>query len=81
MDTQLTRDGKTYWWCDHLNVWAQHEPKDCRVGKQPAKKATKDSTLSKGAKQNNQQSALSIARALIAVSDATDEDPEDSDKE
>ena len=58
-----TVDGKTYHWCDPLNMWALHEPKDCKIGKN---KKEQSKSKSKG----SEPSALSIAKALVAVSSA-----------
>ena len=39
------KDGKTYWWCEHYNVWEIHKPEDCK----PMKKA--DEKMSPNLKQ------------------------------
>jgi hypothetical protein len=66
--TKHTQDGKTYWWCDSMNMWALHEPKDCN-----ALKNRKD-------KSEQQPSALHIAKALIAVSSANNQETEDEEE-
>jgi hypothetical protein len=63
-DTKLTRNDKTYWWCDVLNMWANHEPKDCRAAKQ-AKDGNKKETRQHGKSTDNKN--LHLAKALIAI--------------
>jgi hypothetical protein len=70
-EDKMTRDGKTFWWCETLNMWALHEPKDCNASKN-AKPNTKT---------NSEPSALKIARALIAVSSANIDSDEEVDEE
>lgn len=67
---KTTHEGKTYWWCETLNMWALHEPKDCNASKSNTSKP-------KGAEPP--PSALSIARALIAVSSANEPDDDKED--
>lgn len=67
----LQRDGKTWYWCDALNLWAVHKPEDCRA-KTPANK-TKTNTSTK-----KTDPSLAAARALVAVVNTeTEDDDED----
>jgi hypothetical protein len=67
-------DGKTYWWCDAFNKWAVHEPKDCK-----ANKGSGNQLKPKPKAAARQPLALSIAKALVAVSNAPN--TEDDDEE
>jgi hypothetical protein len=69
---KTTHDGKTSWWCETLNMWALHEPKDCNASK---------NTTSKPKGVEPPPSALNIARALIAISFTNGEQDEEEDKE
>lgn len=58
-------DGKDYYWCEPLQVWARHKPEDCRMAKK-ASDATKK--------------AIKMRQALSSVMDEYDiEDEEDDD--
>jgi hypothetical protein len=66
-ETSLIRDGKTYWWCDTLDMWANHKPEDCRAVKKG--KVKPNDKKEANASDESHPSALSIARALVAITD------------
>ena len=44
----VSREGKTYWWCERYNVWAIHNPEDCK----PLDAANKQSDTEKKKKSS-----------------------------
>jgi hypothetical protein len=72
-DTKLTRNDKTYWWCDVLNMWANHKPKDCRASKQANDGNKRDNKKKEKGKDSK---TLHLAKALVAIEqgDAYDSD-------
>jgi hypothetical protein len=75
---ELKRDGKQYYWCDTLSMWATHKPHECKAAKAKAnsKPAAKDKSNNKDA----DPSALTLARALISVTSANNTDDDDPDR-
>jgi hypothetical protein len=73
-ETKLVKDERMYWWCNRLNMWAQHEPKDCWASKQTTNPKAKDDKSTKK-DSSKQKSALTLAKALVAIR----EDSDDSD--
>lgn len=69
---KLDKDGKTYWWCEVLNMWAVHKPNDCKAkakGKQPSQQNT------------NVVDPMSVAQALVAVTAGMSNDDDDASQE
>ena len=60
--TTMTRNGKTYYWCNNHNMWCVHKPSECNLNK----KSDED-------KDNNNQS-LRVAKSLTAIIDEEDEE-------
>jgi hypothetical protein len=75
---KLTRDGKTWLWCHYHEYYADHETSDCRAKKMADanKKPTTDKPQSTG-QTNKQNPALSIAKALVAISEGNEEISDD----
>ena len=69
--TKHTVDGKTYWWCDAFNMWAVHEPKDCKG------KGSGNQSKPKPKAGAQHPSALSIAKALVAVTNAPNKEDDE----
>jgi hypothetical protein len=68
--SKLDRDGKTYWWCEVLNLWAAHKPSECK-----AKASQKPKPASQG---DAAPDSLSLAHALVAVTSPNHDDDDDS---
>ena len=69
---KLEKDGKTFYWCTFHGYYSNHDDKDCK-----AKKAASSANTQKDDKDKNSSgqsgkppSALKIAKALIAVTNA-----------
>lgn len=77
----IQRDGKTWYWCDKLKLWALHKPEDCRAADPEAKGGRAKDKTKESTKRTN-ASALAAARALVAVvnTDANDDDDDDDDE-
>jgi hypothetical protein len=77
----MVKDAKTWYWCDFHGYWCEHETKDCRAKKKKAEGTHADDKTVKrrngGQTPTNTQS-LSIARALLAISER-DEDLSNDD--
>lgn len=70
-ETTMVKDGKTWCWCDFHGYWCEHVTKDCRAKKKADNLTADDKTVKR--KNDGQTTtttpALSIARALLAISD------------
>jgi hypothetical protein len=68
---KLDRDGKTYWWCEVLNMWAVHKPADCKA---------KANGTKGGKSPKDTQSVIdptAVAHALISVTSGRGGDDDD----
>lgn len=78
--TKMTSEDKTYFWCEFHGYWCSHEEKDCKAKKKKGDKPKSDSSKDSG---SSVPSALNNAKALIAVTKASDgnTDSNQEDKE
>ena len=76
--TSLVKDGKTWTWCDHHAYWCEHATSQCRAKGRTGYDPTDDKTVkTKNRGHNNPTSALSIARALVSITEDDDYSSED----
>lgn len=67
---KLDKEGKTFWWCEVLNMWAAHKPQDCK-----AKDKKSKPTAPQG---DGAPDALALAHALVAVTQGQHDDDDAS---
>jgi hypothetical protein len=68
----MLRDGKTWHWCEHHEMWCEHTTNDCRAKKASVgikKGATKEKTVPNDEEQSSRPNALSLAKALVAITE------------
>jgi hypothetical protein len=68
--SKLEKEGKTFWWCEVLNMWAAHKPQDCK-----AKEKKPKPTAPQG---DRPPDSLAIAHALVAVTQGNHDDDDAS---
>lgn len=69
-ESTMVKDGKTWYWCDYHEFWCDHQTGDCRAKKRADKKlADNHAEETKDDGQAPQNPALSVARALAAITE------------
>jgi hypothetical protein len=79
-DVKLEREGKTYHWCTHHQMWCEHTTEECRAKKKAPEGATKPPKVKQG---DAQDPTLSLTKSLVAITHNEDyqSDDEEDDKE
>jgi hypothetical protein len=66
-DVKLEREGKTYHWCTHHQMWCEHTTEECR-----AKKKTQDGTTKPAKAKKEEDPNLTLTKSLVAITHSED---------
>jgi hypothetical protein len=80
-DKTMEKGGKTWYWCDHHQMWCEHITEDCRAKKalDGGKSVTNKEKPNK-TKDGGQTDTLSIAKALVAITETEDYASDNNDE-
>jgi hypothetical protein len=66
-DVKLEREGKTYHWCTHHQMWCEHTTEECR-----AKKKTQNGTTKPAKAKKEEDPNLTLTKSLVAITHSED---------